>query len=85
MNVCNADGYRAAVDKIKAHANSLMVSCKSYGLRIPSATAKYSIEEHFPADLVKFFLRERQKMLGDLCNTERAGRLVTNALPNGEA
>ena len=65
-----SDEYRATVDRIEEHANSLMASCQSYGLVVP---AQVSIPQQFPADLIKFFLKERQKMLEDHRNTERAG------------
>ena len=62
--------YRAAVNKIAEHASSLLVICKSHGLKVP---VRCSILQHFPADSVKFFLKEQQKMLEDLHNTGRAG------------
>lgn len=62
--------YGAAVDKIVEHMSSLLTGCKSFGLVVP---AQCSIREQFPADQVKFFLKEQQKMLEDNCTSERAG------------
>lgn len=66
-----AGEYKAVVDKIVEHTSSLLAVCKSHGLRLPAS--RCSIQQHFPADSVKFFLKEKQKMLEDLRNTERAG------------
>ena len=63
--------YRAVVDKIEEHTSSLLAICKSHGLKL--SASRCSIQQHFPADSVKFFLKEKQKMLEDLRNTERAG------------
>jgi hypothetical protein len=70
----HAGEYKAVIDKIMEHASSLLAVCKSRGLRLPpAASTMCSIQQHFPADSVKFFLKEKQKMLEDLHNTERAG------------
>ena len=67
-----AGEYRTVVDKIEEHTSSLLAICKSQGLRLPTSRS-HSIQQHFPADSVKFFLKEKQKLLEDLSNTERAG------------
>ena len=63
--------YKGVTDKIMEHTSSLLVMCKSHGLKLPAS--RCSIQQCFPADSVKFFLKEKQKMLEDLRNTERAG------------
>ena len=71
--IVHAGEYKAVADKIVEHASSLLALCKSRGLRLPHTASGSSIQQHFPSDSVKFFLKEKQKMLEDLHNTEREG------------